>query len=153
MYSIIQLIKAHRITIGTIESVTGGLLSNYFVKHKGASSFFVAGIVAYQDVAKEKLLSIDHSVISKGVVSISFVEYMVRQGLKKIPSDIIIATTGNAGPGALSNSEVGEIYIAVGNKDHQLTKILRLPGTREKNRSQTVSESLLLLKDFINTYY
>lgn len=153
MYSIINLIKAHRITIGTVESVTGGLLSNYFVKHLGASSFFVGAIVAYQYQAKEKMLKIDPSLISKGVVSVEFVREMVLQGLKIIPSDIIIATTGNAGPGLLPYSQAGEIFIAVGNKDHIITQKIVVTGTRQKNRSTTVSKSILLLKDFINTYY
>jgi PncC family amidohydrolase len=153
MYSIIKLIKTHQLTIGTVESVTGGLLSNYFVKHKGASSFFVGAIVAYQDQAKEKLLHIPSSLIAKGVVSNEFVKAMVLQGLTLIPSDIIIATTGNAGPQVLPHSQPGEIFIAVGSKDHVLTKKIVLSGTRQKNRSTTASESLLLLKDFINTYY
>jgi PncC family amidohydrolase len=153
MYSIINLIKKHRITIGTVESVTGGLLSNYFIKHKGASSFFVGAIVAYQDVAKERLLAMDKTVISQGVVSLNFAKQMVQQGVKKIPSDIIIATTGNAGPTVLAQTEVGEIYIAVGNSKHVIAKKLMLSGTRQKNRSVTVSVSLLLLKDFITTYY
>lgn len=153
MYSIKKLISEHKLTIGAVESVTGGLISDYFVQIPGASSFFVGSLVTYQLLAKETMLGFSKTELTKGVVSETFIKQMVLKGLAKIPCDIILASSGNAGPTFLEHSQDGEIHLAVGNKHAILTKKLVLEGTRQFRRRTAVSEVIQLLKEFITTYY
>jgi PncC family amidohydrolase len=153
MYSIKTIINQHKLSIGAVESVTGGLISDYFVQMPGASSFFVGSLVTYQLLAKEIMLGFSKEELDKGVVSESFIKRMVNKGLEKIPCDIILASSGNAGPTFLDHSQDGEIHLAVGNKNVIMTKKLVLEGTRQFRRRTAVSEVIHLLKDFITTYY
>lgn len=103
------------LTFGTAESMTGGMTASLFVEVPGASSVFRGSIVSYQEALKTELLGVPRTVLrAKGAVSPETAVRMARGGRKTLGVDVVVSTTGSAGPTAdPGGAPVGRIYIAV----------------------------------------
>lgn len=88
-------------TISFAESCTGGKVSSTFVKTAGVSQVYAGAVVSYTAEMKQKVLGVSADTISQhGVVSAATVKEMAA-GIKKITgSNIAVAVSGVAGPGA-----------------------------------------------------
>ena len=110
-----NLLKVNKLTMSIAESVSGGMLSSYCIKHGGASQFFLGGVVAYDALLKVKLCRVHTKTVSKyGVVS-SFVTEEMARGIQAITgSDISIATTGVAGPAndQYAEDQTGKVFVS-----------------------------------------
>lgn len=104
-----EILKRKNKTIASIESFTGGAFSYEFIKHPGASNFFKGSLIAYSNEIKEKF----GIRTSNGVVNKNTAKEMAILGKKYFNVDYCISFTGNAGPNALDNKEVGLIYIGI----------------------------------------
>lgn len=104
--------NGHKLCVA--ESFTGGGIASDFVALSGASEIFSFGAVCYSNDAKIKILGVDANTINTyGAVSEQTVSKML-DGLRQISlGDIFVATSGNAGPSAEREGEVGVFYIGV----------------------------------------
>ena len=120
----------------------------------GASSNFKGTIVSYDNQVKIDLLGVEKTLIdSLGAVSEDVVIQMVQGVLKELKTDYAIATSGIMGPdGGSENKPVGTVWIAVGNKDHIVTKEFHFRFDRMRNIQQTSYTALNMLRKFINNY-
>ena len=99
----------------------------------GISKVYKGSLVTYQSETKERLLSIDHDIIAKyGVVSKEIASLMCVNGKAILNSDICVSFTGNAGPDAMENKPVGEVYIGINFKDDISVYKLNLKGSRSE---------------------
>jgi nicotinamide-nucleotide amidase len=132
---IISHLNKHNLSIGTIESCTGGYLAHVFTEIAGASNYFKGSIVAYSNEVKSNILNIPHSTIEyKGAVSQEVVELMATNGRTLLNSDITLATSGIAGPdGGTIEKPVGTIWIAIADKNGVESKCLHLTKQRLMN--------------------
>jgi PncC family amidohydrolase len=109
------------LTIGSIESYTGGLFGKEITDVPGASKVYKGGIIVYTIEEKVRLLGIDPDFIEKnGVVSKAVARELAYKGKEKLNTDIVVSFTGNAGPTkdvCSHGSEVGEVYIGILFKD------------------------------------
>lgn len=120
-------------TLGSIESFTGGKFAREITRIPGASKFFKGAIVTYATEEKERLLNIDHERIeSFGVVSQEIGGDMAMHGKFILDVDYCISFTGNAGPSAMEDKPVGEVYIGV--SAYSTTQVFKyqLEGSREE---------------------
>jgi PncC family amidohydrolase len=154
MDKVIASLRAHQLTIATIESFTGGLLSDTFINHPGISDVFVQGVTLYQPESKRRWLGLTTQQFdSLNLVSVSLIEQLLKKGIANQMANIVIATTGNAGPSVQPHSTLGEVVIGVSNGKQSLTEKLMLKGNRREIRLQGVQATLVLLERFISTYY
>ncbi len=133
------IFKSYNRTLCSIESFTGGRFASSITSLSGASKFFMGAMVTYATIEKEKLLSIDHARIEQfGVVSQEICGDMAMHGKYIMGSDYAIAFTGNAGPDAMENKPVGEIYIGI--TAYSTTQVFKyqLNGTREEIINQAL---------------
>lgn len=145
-----QLFNDKGLTLGSVESFTGGLFASEITSILGASSFFKGALVTYATEEKIRLLGIDEELVNKyGVVSKECAEQMAIQGSKRLNVDYCISFTGNAGPSAMEGKPVGLIYIGVfdGKECHVLEK--KLIGTRNFVRK----EAILIALDFLESIF
>lgn len=154
MDNLIQKLRAHHLTIATVESFTGGLLSDAFVNQPGISDVFVQGLTLYQPESKRRWLGLTSSQFnSLNLVSEPLIQHLLAKGIANQLASIVIATTGNAGPSVQPSSGVGEIVIGVSNGKQTLIEKRQLSGDRRNIRLQGVEIALILLERFISTYY
>jgi len=142
----------NNLSLSTVESVTGGKLSNSIIKKAGASKFFKGSLVTYSIESKINILQIDKDLIYKfSPVSKEISYEMVKSGKKILNTDYCISTTGNAGPSTNDDfSKVGQIFISIATPQKIITKQLSLNGSREEIIEIIVEKShKLLLENLI----
>ncbi len=140
------LFTKKKLTLSAAESCTGGLISHSITSIAGASSFFIAGAVAYSGDIKRSILNVPPDVIAQyGVVSEETARAMAEGMLLISGSDVSVSTTGNLGPDVLEGKEKGLVYVAAARRGRTLSKALRLKGGREENKEAAAMAALRLL--------
>lgn len=121
----------HKLCIA--ESFTGGGVAKNFVSLAGASDILATSLVCYAERAKHRLLGVKEETLARfGAVSRETVSEMLG-GLKKLGlGDVFAATSGNAGPTAEKEGQVGLCYVGVMTGEKKVIVELRLSGTRSE---------------------
>ena len=141
-----DMLKLKNMRLSTAESFTGGGVVSEIIKNPGASNVVYEGIVAYDNLSKERRLGVKRAdLVREGAVS-SIVAYQMAVGLLGGDNtDVAIATTGIAGPMSDgSDKPVGLCYIAVGMKDGVDTYRFNFKGTREEITETAKNTALFL---------
>jgi len=134
-------------TLGSVESFTGGLFAQEITAVAGASKFYKGGLVTYATETKQHLLEIENDLIQKyGVVSKQVAEAMAENGKRILDVDCCVSFTGNAGPGAMENKQVGEIYIGISYRNQTKVFSYQLEGDRNKIQQQSITLALMQLQ-------
>jgi nicotinamide-nucleotide amidase len=143
------------LTIGTAESLTGGLVAAALVSVPGASAVFRGGIVAYDSMLKHDLLGVDAATLARyGAVGADVATQLSEGALTKLGVDIAVATTGVAGPepDPVSGAAPGLVFIAVaGGSLGTLVRELALQGERAEIRERATRAALHALLDSLST--
>ncbi|GAL86458.1 competence/damage-inducible protein CinA [Sporocytophaga myxococcoides] len=144
-----KLLIKHKLTIGSAESCTGGMVSATITSAPGSSEYFKGGIVSYDNEVKINVLGVKKETLAEyGAVSEATVIEMVNGVQKLLKTDIAVATTGIAGPGGGSAEKpVGTIWIAVRIKNKTKTKKLQLGNIRENNIKMTTYAVFNLIRE------
>ena len=146
-----ELFRKAGYTLGSIESFTGGLFAKEVTAIPGASHFYKGGLVTYATEEKNRLLNISYQIIDQyGVVSKEVAYEMAKQGKRVLNVDYCISFTGNAGPSAMENKKVGEVYIGLATPRVIKVIALQLIGSREDIQREGVNQGLLLLEKEIS---
>jgi len=142
------LLLKNKKTIAIAESCTGGFLSSLLTRIPGSSQYFILGVVAYSNKAKEAILKIPSSIITKnGAVSKQVAIKMARNIRKLAKAELGIGITGIAGPtGATPSKPVGTVFIAIDTKNKKTCKRFHFTGNRINVRKNAALKSLDLLK-------
>ena len=120
---IAKILTERELTVATVESCTGGLLSSKFTDISGSSAFVHLNLVTYSNEAKHKMLGVRNETLENfGAVS-EECAYEMASGLQKLTgADICISTTGIAGPtGGTIEKPVGLMYSTICTKDKAVT--------------------------------
>ena len=140
-----------KVTFGTAESCTGGLISASVTDVAGASAVFFGGIVSYDNSVKEKLLGVPTQTLAeKGAVSPETAGAMSSGARRALGVDYAVAVTGIAGPGGgTPDKPVGLVYISVASANGVTVTENHFSGDREAVRLQTVEKALTLLLETV----
>ena len=147
------LFREKGLTLGSVESFTGGLFAREITSVPGASKFYKGGLVAYATEEKVALLGIPQKDVDQfGVVSKEIALQMAELGRKKLNVDYCVSFTGNAGPSAMEGKPVGEIYIGISNNEKTEAFGYQLEGERSKIREDAIILAFTLLEKAINFF-
>jgi len=140
-------------TIGTVESATGGRIGDKITNIPGSSDYYKGSIVAYSNEVKTDIVGVEEETIeSYGTVSPMTAIEMAEGGRKLLKVDICISDTGIAGPtGATPGKPVGLFYIGLSAEDTTLSVERRFRGSREKNKQKATEMALSLLIEHLQT--
>jgi len=143
-----RLLREKNLTIGTVESCTGGSLAQTLVSVAGASDYFQGSFLTYTNELKNRLVDVSkHDLETVGAVSREVVEQMAKNGREKLGVDICISTSGVAGPdGGTEELPVGTIWIGIATKDKVSAKKFQFGDHRERNIQMTVLTALNLVR-------
>jgi nicotinamide-nucleotide amidase len=145
----------HGLTMGTVESCTGGAIAQSIIGLSGASQFFKGAFVTYANEIKTSLAGVNPESIEKyGAVSAEVAQEMVLGGLDQLEVDLCIATTGIMGPeGETENQQVGTVWVAIATKNTIQTKCFSFGDNRERNILMTVLSALNMARNVVNTNF
>ena len=140
-----------RLTVAIAESCTAGLACSLLAELSGSSKFLLLGVVAYSNIAKEKILGVPAALISKnGAVSKKVAARMAENIRQIAGADVGIGITGIAGPtGGTKEKPVGTVCIAVAAKYKDICQTFAFKGSRSAIRRKSALKSLELLNKLI----
>jgi nicotinamide-nucleotide amidase len=136
------------VTIGTAESLTGGLVAAALTSVPGASAVVRGGVISYATALKHQILGVSADLLTeRGAVDPDVAAAMARGARHVLGSDWAIATTGVAGPDPADGKPVGTVFVAVAGPSGIRTSGLVLTGSRAEIRAATVDAALELLAE------
>ncbi len=146
-----NLLRKKRLTLGMVESATGGLISHLITSIPGSSDYYKGSITAYSNEAKIKVVGVKAKTISQyGTVSSQVVKEMAERGRKVLAVDICLADTGIAGPsGATPGKPVGLFYLGLSHQAGTYGQKHVFRGEREQNKRSAAEAALIWLKEYL----
>lgn len=146
-----NLLRRQGLTLGVVESATGGLISHLLTNVLGSSDYYKGSVTAYNNEVKTKILGVKEDTINKyGAVSYHVAEEMAMGGRKILASDICLADTGIAGPGgATLEKPVGLFYIGLSHQVGTYSQQQDFRGNREQNKLDAAEAALGWLKEYL----
>ena len=145
---VVKMLKNAGMTVTTVESCTGGLLSGTLVDVAGVSDVFHQGYVTYANEAKQSLVGVSPETLARyGAVSEQTAREMAEGGAKAANASAALAVTGIAGPdGGSKEKPVGLVYIGCCVNGTTVVERNVFSGSRREVREQSVAAALKLLK-------
>lgn len=128
-----ELLQQKGHTLSVAESCTGGGLGSMLTDMAGSSSYFMGGVIAYNNQVKIAQLGVSEEFLNQyGAVSPIVAREMAKGVQEKLNTDWSISITGIAGPGGGTETKpVGLVYIAIADPQKQVESYeLRLEDKR-----------------------
>ena len=148
-----NLLRQKGLTLGVVESASGGLISHLVTNVPGSSDYYKGSLIAYSNEVKIKIVGVKEDTINKyGAVSSQVAEEMAQGGRKLLAADICLADTGIAGPsGATPGKPVGLFYIGLSHQNGTYSQKHNFPGNREQNKHSAAQAALTWLKEYLTS--
>ena len=145
---VLELCRAHGLTIATAESCTGGLVAARLTSVPGSSDVVLGGVVAYANEVKEHELGVPAALIeAHGAVSAEVAAAMAHGARARLGAGVAVAVTGVAGPdGGTPDKPVGLVYVHAEGPDGGLGRELSFPGDRDSIRARSVVVALHVVR-------
>jgi len=146
-----KLLRQRGLTLGVVESATGGLVAHLITNVPGSSDYFQGSVVAYSNEVKVKVAGVGAAALEKyGAVSPQVAEAMAAGGRRTLGVDICLADTGIAGPGGETPGKpVGLFYLGLAHAGGVTSRKLELNGAREENKLAAAQAALDWLKEYV----
>lgn len=140
---LLESLAARGWSLGTAESLTGGLLAATLVAVPGASRVFHGSVVAYDPGLKIEVLGVAADLVDRvGTVDREVASQMALGACRVLGVDVAIATTGVAGPGPSEGHPAGTVWLACATPSGVTARRLALTGDRSQVRSGAVEAAL-----------
>jgi nicotinamide-nucleotide amidase len=146
-----KLLRQKGLTLGVVESATGGLISHRITNIPGSSDYYKGSVTAYSNEVKIKIIGVKEDTINQyGAVSYQVAEEMAQGGRKVLAVDICLADTGIAGPtGATTEKPIGLFYIGLSHRNGTYSRKHNFQGNREQNKRDAADAALGWLKEYL----
>lgn len=152
-YEIGELLKRKGLTLGVVESATGGLISHLITDVPGSSVYFKGSVTSYSNGVKISVIGVKAATLKMyGSVSPQVAREMAAGGKKLLAVDICLADTGIAGPGgATPGKPVGLFYIGLAHKGGVFSRKYEFHGGRAQNKQSAAEAVLNWLKEYLTS--
>jgi nicotinamide-nucleotide amidase len=145
---VLDLCRARGWTLGTAESITGGLIGGRLTSVAGSSDVVVGGVVAYANEVKETELGVPaETLATHGAVSAETAAAMAAGVRARLGVDVGVSATGIAGPdGGTPEKPVGLVYLHAETPEGGRGMEFSFPSDRETIRSRATVAALHLVR-------
>ena len=144
---LVPVLVERGLTIGTAESLTGGLVCATLTSVPGASAVVRGGVVAYASEVKADVLGVDRDLLAReGAVCEPVAAQLATGILAVLGCAVGLSTTGVAGPDPADGQPVGTVFVGASGPWGILVERLALTGDREEIRAASVLAVLTLLE-------
>ncbi len=146
-----EQLRRKGLTLGVVESATGGLISHRITDIAGSSDYYRGAVTAYSNEVKVRVIGVRGDTIDRyGAVSPQVAEEMAEGGRRLLGADICLADTGIAGPtGATPGKPPGLFYIGLSHGAGTGSRECRFHGSREQNKQDAAEAALGWLKEHL----
>jgi PncC family amidohydrolase len=146
-----NLLRQKGLTLGLVESATGGLVSHRLTNVAGSSDYYKGSVTAYSNEVKSQVVGVSEDTINQyGAVSPQVAEELAEGGKNLLAADICLADTGIAGPGgATPEKPVGLFYIGLSHGERTSSQKHLFRGDREQNKHSAAEAALAWLKEYL----
>lgn len=150
---VLELLAARGATLAVAESLTGGLLTDAFVRVPGASAVLRGGLTAYETALKSELLGVDPALLAAHGPVHPEVARQMAEGVRRrlavagAPADCGLSTTGVAGPGPQDGRPAGTVHVGIAVPGRVHVVSARLGGDRAAVRESAVGLAVRALLD------
>jgi PncC family amidohydrolase len=151
---LMKICLKNNLTIGTIESCTGGNIAHEITSLAGSSKYFKGSLVTYMPSVKSEVLKIPEDMIKIYTPESAIIaEAMSKNGKKILDADYTVSITGFVGPD-IPIAPAGEkgcfVYIGITGSDKTDVNFYEFDGTNRLENIQIATKiALLQLVDFI----
>ncbi len=139
---VLELCRRQGLTLGTAESMTGGLIAARLTAVPGASDVFRGAVVSYASEVKYDVLGVPRG----PVVSEEAATAMAEGACRVLGCDVAVAVTGVAGPEPQEGQKPGTVWLGTCVDGEAGALLVRLPGDRERVRQFATISVLDLLR-------
>ncbi|MFC2013314.1 CinA family protein [Chloroflexota bacterium] len=148
-----DLLRQKGLTLGIVESATGGLISHRITNISGSSDYYKGAVTAYSNEAKIKIVGVKEDTINQyGAVSSQVAEEMAQKGRQILVADICLSDTGIAGPtGATPEKPAGFFYIGLSHEAGTYSRKHIFQGNREQNKRLAAEAAIGWLKEYLTS--
>jgi len=145
---VVREFTAHKKTLATAESCTGGFLASTLTDVAGSSSVLIGGVVTYANRAKASELQVPTLLIEEhGAVSAEVAIAMAEGLRQRMNVSHAISLTGIAGPSGGSEAKpVGTLFIGVASATSTTAHRFHLPLDRQTFKAAATQQALNLLR-------
>ena len=151
---VIDLLAANDLSICVAESITGGLVNSRLISVPGASDAVKTGFITYTNKSKRRILLVKKSTLDKhGAVSEATVKEMLKGAAMISKADVLVATSGEAGPIPSGDQPVGCVYVGCMVKGQMKVEECHFQGDRNKIRMLAATAALHLVRKCVLEYY
>ncbi len=150
---IVRRLREKGLTLGAVESATGGLISTLITSVPGASECFQGAIVSYSNEVKARLAGVSRRSLEQyGAVSAQVAREMAEGGRRVLGVDICLADTGIAGPGgATPGKPVGLFYLGLAHAGGVFHHQHNFSGNRQQNRRAAAEAALAWVASYLDS--
>ncbi len=147
-----ELLRARGLTLSTAESCSGGLVGHCLTNVPGSSDYYLGGIIAYANSAKQQLLDVPQATLeTHSAVSAETALAMARGVRRRLHSDLGVAVTGIAGPGGgTAEKPVGLVYVGLAAPDGEWVEAHHESGDRQSNKAASAEAALEMVKRYLS---
>ncbi|MEM7728745.1 MAG: CinA family protein [Pseudomonadota bacterium] len=143
--ALLETAGEQNVTIGVVESCTGGLLGAAITAMPGSSAVFQGGFLTYSNALKQSLVGVDEGTLREhGAVSEATAIEMAEGGRSRLEVDLCLSITGIAGPGGGSEEKpVGTVCFGLARKGATTAETKLFDGlSRNRVRDHAVMHGL-----------
>ena len=143
-----RLLVKRGLTLAVAESCTGGLIGDRLTDVPGSSRYFIGGVIAYSNAAKQRILGARKQTLARwGAVSEQTVREMAAGVCRLFKAQVGFAVSGIAGPSGGSKAKpVGLVYICVRAGRSIAVERHRFHGGRRAVKEQSAEAALRLCR-------
>ena len=142
----LRLLIERGLTLGTMESCTGGLFASLITDVPGSSNAFRGGLVSYATDLKERWGVAEAVVAAHGVISVETARAMAAGARATLGTDVGVGITGVAGPDTQEDQPVGTVHIAVASAERTTDTSQHFRGARTEIKWRAAITALNLLR-------
>ncbi len=142
----LRLLIERGLTLGTMESCTGGLLASLITDTPGGSASYRGGIVSYATDVKAAEGVPQETLDTYGVISVETARALAQTVCNRLTTDVGVGITGVAGPDEQEGKPVGTVHIAVVSGERISDTSQRFSGGRQEIKWRAAITALNLLR-------
>ena len=144
-----RMLRDQRLTLGLMESATGGAIANAITDIAGSSDYFVGSIVGYSGQSKVDMGVPAEILAMHGLVARETAEAMAKAARERLHSDLGVGITGIAGGDELEGQPPGTMHLALWDGDTMEYSHSRYYQGRAMAKSRAALQTLTLLRDYL----